>query len=53
VLETSVFMDVTFDVNDAIGSETCLWLLPNMDQSNTASLRTLRVSVPALVAQWS
>jgi trypsin len=25
-------LDVTFDVNDAIGSQTCAWLLPNMDQ---------------------
>jgi hypothetical protein len=34
VLETSCSdsLDVTFDVNDAIGSETCEWLLPNMDQ---------------------
>jgi hypothetical protein len=24
--------DVTFDVDDAIGSQTCGWLLPNMDQ---------------------
>jgi trypsin len=25
-------LDVTFEVNDAIGSQTCAWLLPNMDQ---------------------
>jgi trypsin len=34
VLKTSCsdLLDVAFTVNDAIGSQTCGWLLPNMDQ---------------------